>query len=351
MGKAPKWLPQEREVAALAWIRATNDGIEGADQRGSIFQEKVHSLFKVLTPANAPPDRYGDRAAKTVYIFLRDHIFPDVNKFNESLRLVQSSHPTGVTDDNIISMAVAVHLKETDRMNYQYKNYDPTKWPNFLAWKLLRNVPKFRPPSTGLRGQQLPPFKTNNIAAASNPDPLAVAEEVLPISATDMAPSISKNTNATTDAVSVQETAAALISSNIASCSSNIASCSSNTAMLLQTVDPSRGGRGCSVGRKKAKREAEFRVMHDEKMKRLKVLENIMKEHKDQQVRTGRAIELRQIMKAAIACGNKQLVKEIQVKMMALYSSGEDNLVGTMSSTIELANSTSTESTSSLSEG
>jgi hypothetical protein len=80
-------------------------------------------------------------------VFLRNQVFPDVYKFNEALHLVQASHPTSVNDDNILSMAIAFHLGETKQMDYQFKNYDHTKWAKFAAWKILSVSPKFRPPS------------------------------------------------------------------------------------------------------------------------------------------------------------------------------------------------------------
>jgi hypothetical protein len=44
-------------------------------------------------------------------------------------------------------MAIALHLGETKRMDYQFQSYDHTKWGNFAVWKILRVAPKFCPPS------------------------------------------------------------------------------------------------------------------------------------------------------------------------------------------------------------
>jgi hypothetical protein len=129
MAKAPTWLTKERETVTLAWLRVTNNGIQGCDQEGEDYRSKIHTLFKAFGPRDAPPGtgHYGDRAPKAVYVFLRDNIFPDVNKFNESLRLIQSSHPTGVNDDNIISMAIALHLGKTKWMDYNLRDYEHTQ--------------------------------------------------------------------------------------------------------------------------------------------------------------------------------------------------------------------------------
>jgi hypothetical protein len=91
-----------------------------------------------------------------------------VNKFNEALRLVQASHPTGVNDDNILSMAIALHLGETKWMDDQFQSYNHTKWANFAAWKILSVAPKFRP---------LSPTSTimNDPSDATTVDPTAPA--------------------------------------------------------------------------------------------------------------------------------------------------------------------------------
>jgi hypothetical protein len=53
MGKAPTWLVKERELVALAWLHATNDGIQGCDQKGEDYRNKIHGLFKALSPKDA----------------------------------------------------------------------------------------------------------------------------------------------------------------------------------------------------------------------------------------------------------------------------------------------------------
>jgi hypothetical protein len=91
-----------------------------------------------------------------------------VNKFNEALCLIQASRPTGVNEDNILSMAIALHLGETKRMDYNFKSFDHSKWPNYTAWKILRTAPKFRPPtSTAAASLSM----NNDLADATTVDP------------------------------------------------------------------------------------------------------------------------------------------------------------------------------------
>jgi hypothetical protein len=50
MGKGVSWSAKERECAALAWFRATNNATVGADQNMEDFKE-IFSIYKVLAPA------------------------------------------------------------------------------------------------------------------------------------------------------------------------------------------------------------------------------------------------------------------------------------------------------------
>jgi hypothetical protein len=170
MGKGPVWSPKESETAALAWFRATNNGIVGADQKSEgNYQDEIYAIFKLHAPSVHKAGIYKDRSSKAVYHCLQDKIFPDINKFNESLRLIQSSNPTGVNYDNIISMAIALHLnKEVTRMDYNLKDFDRNKWPNYPAWKILRESPKHRPPSRSTNEQEVMPSVNNRTTIMPN---------------------------------------------------------------------------------------------------------------------------------------------------------------------------------------
>ena len=119
------WSGQEKEKLAIAYIAATNNSDVGADQRAPLFMAKVVVNFVRLTPIAAEPGRYRDRSASSVWAQLRDKFFPDIQRFNSSLRLVYISHPTGVTEQEKINMAIAIHLGRTKRMDYQFRNFHP----------------------------------------------------------------------------------------------------------------------------------------------------------------------------------------------------------------------------------
>ena len=40
-------------------------------------------------------------------------------------------------------MAVAIHMRATNTMEYSHKNYDPTKWKLYSGWSAVKHLPKF----------------------------------------------------------------------------------------------------------------------------------------------------------------------------------------------------------------
>lgn len=89
-------------------------------------------------------------------------LFPDLGKFNVSLMKVQSSKPSGITDQQVINMAVAVHLKKANGRDYSTKDFDATKWPNYAAWMVLKNTRKFA--TTTVLVPTAPPAETEALA-------------------------------------------------------------------------------------------------------------------------------------------------------------------------------------------
>jgi hypothetical protein len=94
---------------------------------------------------------------KACYDQLKKQIFPDCKKFNLALMQVEAAKPTGgISEQQMINMAVAIHKKKTNRLDYLFKDTDPRGiWDNYEAWKVLRNIPKFAP-TRGVRAQVEP---------------------------------------------------------------------------------------------------------------------------------------------------------------------------------------------------
>jgi uncharacterized membrane protein YgcG len=104
----------------------------------------ILSFFEKLAPENAQAQgNYHFRGCGPVYNHWRDHIVKDVQAFNKAKRMVRLSNPTGVTTEEKHAMAVAIHLKKVAKMDYGSRNFDVSKWPNYLAYEVLMDVPKF----------------------------------------------------------------------------------------------------------------------------------------------------------------------------------------------------------------
>ena len=126
------WKGDEIALACQACDDATLNPITGADQDFVAFTSDLLKKYEALSPNVCEAGTYYKRGDR-VYPYLRDNVFPDIRKFQKSLRLVHSSYPSGVTEDEIVCMAVAIHCNETESMEYRFKTYDCTKWKLYAA--------------------------------------------------------------------------------------------------------------------------------------------------------------------------------------------------------------------------
>jgi hypothetical protein len=199
-------------------------------------------------------------------------------------------------------MAIAYHLDEkVTRMDYSKKDYDHNKWPNYLAWKILRESPKFRPPSRSEDQQQVQAEIMPSSLLLNNTTtmPTSYADYSLPYTTAGAAAAV-KTPMAGTDGTA----GATLVSSS-----------SSSSAFPGFSQDPSRGGRGAAMGQKKAKREYEKQIAEDRKEKRFKKIDESIRAQTMAQTRVGRIYELRQLTKLAVTMKNKSLLKKINKEM------------------------------------
>jgi hypothetical protein len=145
MGKGRNWSPEERSTLARAYANATNDGEKGADQQFQAYAGTIYENVRKMAPASAQAQgTYHFRGVDAMYKYFRDSIAKDVQHFNASKRIVRVSNPTGVTEEEKFCMAVAIHLKLAKKMEYTHKDFDITRWPNYLAYYVLKDLPKFR---------------------------------------------------------------------------------------------------------------------------------------------------------------------------------------------------------------
>lgn len=146
-----KWDSYERQLAAKAYICATQNCVQGCDMRSKTFQESVFKYFKQLEPKDVDPHKFSNRGAANLWGCLRDLIFPDVQKFSGALMVVENSVPTGnLNEADYHCIAIAIHLKKIRGLDYSYSRFgsngfEPAaEWDNYLAFLELRLHPKFQ---------------------------------------------------------------------------------------------------------------------------------------------------------------------------------------------------------------
>jgi hypothetical protein len=143
-GRGTKWALDETAHLAEAILRATEDPISGVDQKAVAYAENIHNFFLARDPSE---DKTIYEKRKTHAVFRRTkEISMDIMKFRKALTVVRASESTGCNEDNIISMAIAVHLDEcdTDGMNYDFKDVLHSTWVCSGAWEVLREHPKWQ---------------------------------------------------------------------------------------------------------------------------------------------------------------------------------------------------------------
>mmetsp|Transcript_29144 Transcript_29144/g.64259 ORF Transcript_29144/g.64259 Transcript_29144/m.64259 type:complete len:156 (+) Transcript_29144:181-648(+) len=121
MGRGPNWSADEYEALAKAFKQVGGDPIKGASQRKSQYYERLHRAFKMncqKSKALSSDSNWSDRskkACKTEW----DKAKLDIGKFINCLGKVYAMEPTGnPSEDNMINMAIAIHLGETATPRY-----------------------------------------------------------------------------------------------------------------------------------------------------------------------------------------------------------------------------------------
>jgi hypothetical protein len=239
--------------------------------------------------------------------------------------LLTTPKQTGVNADNKLSMAIAIHtVKEVNRLDYNYRDYDHYKWVNYLAWKVLRYSPKYRPPS--------PPSTINNEHDNTSPpamNSVFTAEEspFPPDSVTtntafllQIATNLNPSPPAAVAAVSTVATSSAAVGDNNLSLAA-----SSSKKRAFVPADPALGGRGAEMGAKKAKKEHDKMRAEELKEKRFDELKSELREQTKTQKRLVRLFELRTLIKTAIMTKNKKLLKDANDEMAKFLGTSDSS--------------------------
>ena len=149
MGRGKKYDSLETEKLCLAYVKASHDPTRiGADKQDDEFWALVQQKLIDVSPTNCLPGTYKHRSVEAFKTYLREQIFPSVNKFLIILRRVHTSpQTTGLTELEKINIAVAIHLGKIEEPDRNYRIYESVaNWKPFTAWyNVLRKEPKWNP--------------------------------------------------------------------------------------------------------------------------------------------------------------------------------------------------------------
>ena len=151
MGKGKRWLAPENRDLAIAWIHVSEDAgnptLKGTNQDSREFWASVIERLKEMAPTQEDTEgMYGDRNISAIQNHWSENIARQAKKFNKALARVYAANPTGVTEEQKVNMAVAIHLGKIDAMSYRFKDFEANTWKFFLAWQILKSHPAFLPP-------------------------------------------------------------------------------------------------------------------------------------------------------------------------------------------------------------
>lgn len=143
MGRGAAWTDVECAHLSEAWLVVSQDPIIGMDQTCLMFYTKVFELFKTKKPASATDKQYDARGVKATRSKW-EAISADVQKFRVARRELRAFRPTGTNEDQNLSMTIARHLNKAGCITYDAKNLPHEDWVHHLAFKVLKDLPKFR---------------------------------------------------------------------------------------------------------------------------------------------------------------------------------------------------------------
>ena len=175
MPKGVKWTAEEHKHLAESWIEVSEDTnsirVRGTNRDTTDFWEEILEKFRAKAPDDALSGSYGDRGAKALRSRWQDFVSKEVNSFNKALRKIYSSNPTGVTQNEMINMAVAIQVGDVNCLQCRERDRDPKTWEHHNCWLVLKGHRKFLPPSQTVREEE-----AEETAAASAVDENSISD-------------------------------------------------------------------------------------------------------------------------------------------------------------------------------
>lgn len=144
MGRGKAWDVDENCLLARAWVSASEEPVAGADQKAKVFFDTMYRRFVEKAPCfgNVVEGKYGFRSSESCLKHVAE-LSADAQKFEVALRKVLACNPTGVNEDDILSMAVAVHMGKARTMDYEIKSYCNNNWLGYKACCVWSLYPKW----------------------------------------------------------------------------------------------------------------------------------------------------------------------------------------------------------------
>ena len=84
------WKHDKIALACLAYIGTTMDPVKGTNQDFHMFTTGLTLKYSQLSPNDCHDGTYHKRGLR-VYPYLRDNVFPEIQKFNKALRIVYTA--------------------------------------------------------------------------------------------------------------------------------------------------------------------------------------------------------------------------------------------------------------------
>jgi len=116
---------------------------KGPIRQKMILSKDILDCLAKLALHESEHDKMYHHWGKNTYVYLRDIVFKDVQKFNQALRIIDLSKPTGVTAQQQVNMAVSIHPGKTNHRNYNYKNFNANEWHFYCIWVHVKVLSKF----------------------------------------------------------------------------------------------------------------------------------------------------------------------------------------------------------------
>jgi hypothetical protein len=151
MPKGKRWSPEENLDLAQAWIEVSEDAgspdVKGTNQDSDEFWARVHRNFKEKGgDQGSGKGVYGDRAITAIQNQWKDNISRNIKNFNKAIAKVNASNLSGVTNQQKVNVAVAIHLGKTDVASTRHRNFQVMDWKFYQCWLALKEHPAFLPP-------------------------------------------------------------------------------------------------------------------------------------------------------------------------------------------------------------